>query len=182
MVNGTHSRPPNGTKSSPPSGRPLSLTAITSRIFSSAKAKSTTSCRGPADGARRGDGAVLQDAMGCDWCAAARSPAQALRCARGIFSVVSTSDHNFRSIAMPGRRRKLGFIGGVHRGDWRGTVQAGLGATAYQWKGTLSLQLQQAFSTTSRDPARRLLHGYDYFPKIEPREAFCHAGKSSRRR
>ncbi len=113
----------------------------------------------------------LQDALGCD---DLRSGALNLLRA----SPVELEIFRFLNLQMNFRTHrklliidgKLGFIGGVGiADDWRGD-----GCTRGQWRdthyrveGPVVAQMQQAFIDNWIQTRARLLHGDDYFPKLE---------------
>ena len=127
----------------------------------------------------------LQDAMGCD-CVHGRAIGLLRRSGVHveIFRFVHFATINFRThrkiLVVDG---KLGFIGGVGiADDWRGDgCTPGLWRdTHYEVEGPAVAQLQQAFIDNWLETRAELLHGDDYFPKIEPAgELLCQAFKSS---
>jgi cardiolipin synthase len=128
---------------------------------------------------------LLQDAMGCS--SVYGSVMNRLRRSRvdlEVFRFFSPTQMNFRT------HRKLlvidggiAFIGGVGiADDWRGDgCTAGCWRdTHYRIRGTAAAQAQQAFIDNWMQTRGELLHGADYFPKLEPcGERLCQVFKSS---
>lgn len=127
----------------------------------------------------------LQDAMGCD-----AVHGRAIRHMREagvkvqIFRFVHLITFNYRThrklLNIDG---KLGFIGGVGiADDWKGDgCTHGLWRdTHYRVEGPVVGQLQQAFMDNWVETRAELLHGDDYFPKLEVAgDETCQAFKSS---
>ncbi len=127
----------------------------------------------------------LQDAMGSN-CLHGRAMELLKRAGVHveIFRFIHFMTINFRThrklLVIDG---KLGFIGGVGiSDDWKGD-----GCTRGLWRdmqyrveGPVVAQLQQAFIDNWLETRAELLHGEDFFPKLEPAgELTCQAFKSS---
>ncbi|HEV8185890.1 MAG TPA: phospholipase D-like domain-containing protein [Chthoniobacterales bacterium] len=127
----------------------------------------------------------LQDAMGCD--AVHGRAIQHMREAGvkvQIFRFVHLLTFNFRThrklLVIDG---KLGFIGGTGiADDWKGDGRTrGLWRdTHYKVEGPAVAQIQQAFMDNWVETRAELLHGDDYFPKLENAgDDVCQTFKSS---
>jgi cardiolipin synthase len=126
----------------------------------------------------------LQDALGCD-CVHGREIRE-MRAAGVMVEIFRFAKFsvNYRThrklLVIDG---KLGFIGGVGiADDWRGNGRTrGLWRdTHYKVEGPVVAQIQTAFMDNWLETRAELLHGDDYFPKLERAgEDMCQAFKSS---
>ena len=127
----------------------------------------------------------LQDAFGCD-CVHGRAMHLLERSGveLEVFRFVHFASINFRThrklLVIDG---KIGFIGGTGiADDWKGDGRTqGLWRDShYRLEGPVVAQVQQAFMDNWLQTRAELLHGDDYFPKLEPAgDDTCQVFKSS---